>query len=336
MCIRDRYKFRFDFKASITVNRSIPAMIRFVYYLATSDIILIDDYYPDIYLVDYPKNVKVLQVWHACGAFKSLGFERLGKPGAPPFNTRVHKCYTHVPVSSYHSALHHAEGFAIDEKKFYPVGIPRTDIFFDDEYKAKTREQMLEVFPECKTAKTVYMYAPTFRGNNANNAHFPFDKLDLTAWGKFLDETDSVLIVKLHPFVKRRIEIPDEYAHRILDASDYREVNDILFIVDVLITDYSSIIYEMSLLKKPMLFFAFDQKYYEATRDFYEPYEELVPGKIVHDFDELMTALRDKDYEFEKMEGFIKKNFKYTDGKSTDRVIDQLIMGIEPEDNSRR
>lgn len=92
---------------------------------------------------------------------------------------------------------------------------------------------------------------PTFRGNNANNAHFPFDKLDLTAWGKFLDETDSVLIVKLHPFVKRRIEIPDEYAHRILDASDYREVNDILFIVDVLITDYSSIIYEMSLLKKP-------------------------------------------------------------------------------------
>lgn len=48
-----------------------------------------------------------------------------------------------------------------------------------------------------------------------------------------------------------------------------------------------------------MLFFAFDQKYYEATRDFYEPYEELVPGKIVHDFDELMTALKNKDYEFE-------------------------------------
>ena len=52
-----------------------------------------------------------------------------------------------------------------------------------------------------------------------------------------------------------------------------------------------------------------------------QPYEELVPGKIVHDFDELMTALKDKDYDFEKMDGFIKKNFKYTDGKSTDRVI---------------
>ncbi len=326
-----KFKFRFDFKASISVNRSIPAMIRFAYYLATSDIILVDDYYPDIYFVDYPKHIKILQVWHACGAFKSVGFERLGKSGAPAFNTKIHKCYTHVPVSSYHSALHNAEGFAIDIKKFYPVGIPRTDIFFDEEYKKKTRAEMLEVFSECKDAKTVYMYAPTFRGDNANNAYFPFDRLDFESWGKFLEETDSVLIVKLHPFVRRKVEIPEQYKHRILDASSYREVNDILFIVDVLITDYSSIIYEMSLLKKPMLFFAFDQKHYEATRDFYEPYEDLVPGKIVHNFDDLMTALRNKDYEFEKMDGFIKKNFTYTDGKSTDRVIDQLILGQTPD-----
>ena len=90
-----KYKFRFDFKASITVNRSIPAMIRFVYYLATSDIILIDDYYPDIYLVDYPKNVKVLQVWLRLRSVQVIGLERLGKPGAPPFNTR---CISAIPM----------------------------------------------------------------------------------------------------------------------------------------------------------------------------------------------------------------------------------------------
>jgi len=322
-----RFKFRYDFKANITEKKSIPKMIKFVYYLATSDIILVDDYYPDIYLVDFDKDVKILQVWHACGAFKAVGFERLGKQGAPAFNTRVHKCYTHVPVSSYHSALHNAEGFAIDESKFYPVGIPRTDIFFDEEYKKKTRAAMLEVFPQCRAADTVYLYAPTFRGNNALSAYFPFDKVDLSEFGKFLCETNSVLIVKMHPFVKRRLEIPEQYRDRIIDASDYREVNDILFIIDVLITDYSSIIYETSLLRKPMLFYAFDQKYYEATRDFFEPYEDLVPGKICNNFDDLMTALRQKDYEFEKMDGFIKKNFTYTDGKSTDRVIDQLILG---------
>ncbi len=327
-----KYTFRFDFKESINTKRNSFKMIRFSWYLATSDVILIDDYYPEIYKVDYPDNVKILQVWHACGAFKSLGFERLGKPGAPPFNTRVHKCYTHVPVSSQHSAKHHAEGFGLSESKFYPVGIPRTDIFFDQEYKKNTRERMFTEFPNCQGVSKVYMYAPTFRGDNAQNAYFPFDRFDLEKWGKFLDETDSALIIKLHPFVSRRVEIPAKYAHRIVDATDYREVNDILFIVDVLITDYSSIIYEMSLLKKPMIFFAFDQKYYEATRDFYEPYEDLVPGKIVHTFDALMDAMKNEDYDFYKMDGFIKKNFKYTDGKSTDRVIDQLIMGVEPED----
>lgn len=327
-----RYKFRFDFKASINQSRSVWKMARFAYYLATSDVILIDDYYPEIYKVDYPKHIKILQVWHACGAFKSLGFERLGKPGAPPFNTRVHKCYTHVPVSSYHSAKHHAEGFAIDESKFYPVGIPRTDIFFDEEYKKATRERMLDEFAPCRNANKVYLYAPTFRGDNATNAYFPFDKFDLDRWGEFLEKENSVLIVKLHPFVSQRVEIPPKYKDRILDATDYREVNDILFIVDVLITDYSSIIYEMSLLKKPMLFFAFDRRYYEATRDFYEPYEELVPGKIVTDFDELIEALEKQDYDFHKMDAFIKKNFTYTDGKATDRVIDQLIIGLPPKE----
>ena len=326
------YKFRFDFKESITTSRSTWKMIRFSYYLATSDVIIIDDYYPEIYKVDYSEHTKILQVWHACGAFKSLGFERLGKSGAPPFNTRVHKCYTHVPVSSYHSAKHHAEGFAIDESKFYPVGIPRTDVFFDEEYKRQTKERMYEEFKPCRNAKTVYLYAPTFRGNNAKDASFPFDKINLDRMGEFLEKTDSVMIVKMHPFVKKRIEIPKKYKDRILDAADYGEVNDILFIIDVLITDYSSIIYETSLLKKPMLFYAFDLKHYVSTRDFYEPYEDIVPGKIVTDFDDLMKALEQKDYDYHKMDAFIKKNFTYLDGKATDRVIDQLIIGIEPKD----
>ena len=186
---------------------------------------------------------------------------------------------------------------------------------------------MLEEFPACRNAKKVYLYAPTFRGDNATNAYFPFDKFDLERWGEFLEREGSVLIVKLHPFVNKRVEIPEAYKERILDATDYREVNDILFIIDVLITDYSSIIYETALLRKPMLFFAFDRRYYEATRDFYEPYDELVPGRIVTDFDDLLEAMEKEDYDSHKLDSFIKKNFNYTDGKSTDRVIDKLIMG---------
>jgi len=124
--------------------------------------------------------------------------------------------------------------------------------------------------------------------------------------------------------------IPEKYRDCIADAAQYREVNDILFITDLLITDYSSIIYEFSLLRRPMLFYAFDQIMYVSTRDFYEPYEDIVPGRIIKRFDQLMEALEKEEYDTDKIEWFIKKNFAYTDGKSTDRVID-LIVGDDKE-----
>lgn len=321
------FKFYFDFVANIADKRSIFDKLRFLYRLATSDIIMIDDYYPDIYQVDYAKDVKVVQVWHACGAFKALGQERMDKSGAPPLNTRVHKCYTAMPVSSEHSVLHHAEAFGIDEDKFYPIGIPRTDIFFDEEYKKNMVAELKETFPQIKTAKKVYMYAPTFRGDNALNAYFPFEKINLKKWGKRLKEEGSVLLIKMHPFVKEQVKIPEEYKDCIIDTASYREVNDLLFVVDVLITDYSSIIYEFSLLGRPMYFYAFDLNMYVETRDFYEPYEDIVPGKIIKNFDELLDTVSKGEYSKEELEKFVRKNFTYTDGKATDRVIDQIILG---------
>ena len=320
------YIFRFDFKPSIKSRRSFKSKILFTYYLATSDYIFVDDYQPEIYLNDYDPDVKIIQVWHACGAFKTVGFERLGAKGASAFNTRTHKCYTHVLVSSEHSAKHNAEAFAISRSKFYPVGVARTDIFFDEQYKTDAVSRMLEEFPQIKDADKVILYAPTFRGKNARDAFFPVHVLHFEKIGKYLKETNSCMIIKMHPFVKKRPQIPEEYSKYFIDASDYREVNDMLFVTDLLITDYSSVIYEASLLKIPMLFYVFDIKAYIDERGFYEPFEDIVPGKIVKTLSALIKALEDEDYESEKLDGFIEKNFKYTDGRSTDRAID-LIFG---------
>lgn len=136
------------------------------------------------------------------------------------------------------------------------------------------------------------------------------------------------MIIKMHPFVSNTVKIPDEYKDVFVDATEYREVNDILFITDLLITDYSSVIYEMSLLRKPMMFYAFDLESYVSERGFYEPYEKIVPGKIVSNIQELLRALEEEDFESEKLDEFIKRNFTYTDGKSTDRVI-ELVFGKE-------
>jgi CDP-ribitol ribitolphosphotransferase len=78
-----------------------------------------------------------------------------------------------------------------------------------------------------------------------------------------------------------------------------------------------------------MYFYAFDQRMYEMQRDFYEPYEDTVPGHIVHTFPKLLKALSEDDYDYSQLDAFIKKNFLYTDGKSTDRFIDQIILAEE-------
>lgn len=321
-----QFVFRYDFVSSINVKRSIWKFLRLGYWLATSDVVILDDYYPQIYVVDFPPDVKVIQAWHACGAFKTVGLERMGKPGAPALDTRIHKNYTHVPVSSMHSALHNAEAFGLNLNKFYPIGVPRTDIFFNEDYRQKACRQMYEAFPAAKAAKKVYLYAPTFRGINARDAWFPFDKVDLHRWGDFCRRTQSILLVKMHPFVPQKVEIPAEYADCIFDAANLREVNDLLFIVDVLVTDYSSIIYEFSLLHRPMYFYVFDQKMYEASRDFYEPFDQIIPGKAIKTFDGLMEALEKEDFDYNELDRFVKKNFACPDGKATDRFIDELIL----------
>lgn len=321
------YTILFDFKESIRKRKTPLEMIAFLRKLAAADIILVDDYYPEICKLEFDKDVKVFQVWHACGAFKTVGLERLDKKGAPPINSKAHKCYTHVPVSSELAALHCQESFGIDYAKIYPVGVPRTDIFFDEAYKARVCREVYRRFPKAEEARKVFLYAPTFRGDSALDAGFPMDSIDLEKWGQLCRERGDYLIIKMHPFVREQVYIPEMYRDVIADASSFREINDLLFIADVLITDYSSVIYEFSLLRRPCLMYAFDLEEYEAERDFYESYEDTVPGPILRTFDELIDYIKRDVYDREGLERFIRKNFTYTDGRSTDRVIDLMLKG---------
>jgi CDP-ribitol ribitolphosphotransferase len=136
-----------------------------------------------------------------------------------------------------------------------------------------------------------------------------------------------VVIFKMHPFVRTPLAIPEAFRDRLIDATRTSlDVNDLMFVVDLLITDYSSIVYEYAALGRPMLFFAYDLDEYIASRDFYEPFESFVPGRIVRTFDALLEAIRRDDYQIEKIAPFVARHYAYTDGHSADRVIDQLIL----------
>lgn len=321
-----RYRLRTLFKPSVSAGRGWRDRLRLPRLLAGSDVILLDDYQPIIYRFTPPVGVRVIQLWHASGAFKTVGYSRVGKPGGPSPYSMTHKNYTHAIVSSNHDVPYYAEAFGIPEERVVPTGIPRMDRFFDEQARTAGRASAHAAFPEIGERMAI-LFAPTFRGSGPRSAFYDIDLVDFAALHALCVEKDAVAIIRMHPFVREALAIPPQLGDRLLDGSRGDiDVNDLLFGVDLLITDYSSIVFEYSTLGRPMLFFAYDLEEYVATRDFYVPFEEFVPGRIVRTFDELLDAIRHDDYQVEKVAAFAGRHFEHLDGMSADRVIDELIL----------
>lgn len=320
---RGGYEIHTMLKPTIESKMSIFEKFKFLYNVATSKYILLDDFYPKIYSFSLRKDVELVQLWHACGAFKTFGFSRLGKKGGPKIRSKNHRNYTKAIVSSEKLRKHYAEGFGISVDNVVSTGVPRTDIFFDEEYKRKKMDELYGKYPILRDKKVI-MFAPTFRGNGQKTAYYDFDKFDIE---KMFNEfgKEYVVIMKLHPFVKDVPKIDEKYSDFIIDLSAEREINDLLFISDILITDYSSVCFEYSLLKRPMIFFAYDMEAYIASRDFYYPYKSFVPGPIVRDTDGIVNVIKKGDFKLEKLESFRNKFFDHFDGKSTERVVDMIL-----------
>ncbi len=294
---------------------------------ATSKVIILDEFTPQIHLIDIKPETKIVQLWHACGAFKTFGFTRLGKPKGSPQPTRMHRNYDYVTVSSDYCKKCHSEGFGIATKNVVPTGIARTDIFFDEEYKENFRKQFYSEYPNLKDKKIV-LFAPTFRGDIKQTARYPMELFDINEVCETLGDEYAV-IIKHHPFITEQHPIPEKYKDRVIDLSESTEINDLLFISDVIISDYSSLVFEASLLNIPMLFYAYDLQAYIKSRDFYFDFKLYIPGKICSSLYELLQAIKEEDFEMEKIERFRNMFFDDLDGKSSERIAQLIYKCLE-------
>ena len=297
--------------------------------LAKSGIIILVDYSPILDLVELKEDTKVIQLWHGGAGFKSSGYCRFGEKTSPsPYN-----CYrqiTYGVAGSRKIAEFHSEVWGINEEQIIPTGMPRMDRFLDKAYREQTEQKLREEYPFIN-GKKVILFAPTFRGENFKEATYPAEMLDLYAMYDLIGD-EYVLLIKMHPWVKDFPAVPSEFSNRIIDVSSYKDINDLYYITDLLITDYSSGIYEFSLMNKPILFYAFDEEEYAQSRGFHRPYRENAPGKVVSSFDELCDAIKEKDFEFEKVRKYVDNHFDFIDSGASDRVIDWLILGNLPDE----
>ena len=310
------------FFAQTSMMKMVKVLPKFLKLYATSRVVVVDDFFRLLNTFKRPEDTRIIQLWHACGAFKTFGYTRLGKPGGPHQYDKNHRMYDYAIVSSNEIARHYAEGFGISDSCVLATGVPRTDIFFDEGYSVKIKEELYERHPELK-GKKVLLFAPTFRGNGQVTAYYEIDRLEINELKRTLGD-DWAIIIKLHPFCKERFLIGEEFEDSIIDLSNEDELNDLLFITDLLVTDYSSCIFEASLLDIPMVFYAFDLEEYVRDRDFYYEFESFAPGKIVKTEDELIKCIKEKDFEQYKIKDFKNKFFDNTDGKSSKRIADKI------------
>src|SRR5699024_9596619 len=130
--------------------------------------------------------------------------------------------------------------------------------------------------------------------------------------------------------VNNTLTIPYEYADFFYDLSSFREINDLLLVTDILITDYSSDCFEFALLNKPMLFFGFDVEEYVRTRDFYYNFFDFIPGLLVKTTEEIVDVITNEKLQIEKLELFVDHFFNGTLGTASKKVVDEIcILSLE-------
>lgn len=291
--------------------------------LARADCIFIDESVTILNWLKLDKDVKLTQLWHAGVGFKSAGYARWGHVPSPE-KFSCHRQYTCGVCGSKKTAPVFSEVWGIDESMILPLGMPRIDEFLDEDHRRSSTGDIHNRYPVTATKKVI-LFAPTYRGKNWRDAHYPYEKIDFRGLYEACGD-EYVCFFKMHPFVKKAVPIPDEYLDRLMDVSDYPSINDLMYVTELLITDYSSDIYEFSLLGKPMLFYAFDEEEYAADRGFHLDYKKSTPGKVVQTMDELISAIKEKDFEKKKVSEYRNRCFDHVDTNACDRIIDKVIL----------
>jgi teichoic acid glycerol-phosphate primase len=304
---------------------SFFTFIRGVYHLATSRVVMADNYYGFLAVTEFKEEVNCVQLWHAAGALKKFGLmdpsiNKRTKKARERFKT-VYNRFTHVVVGSERMTTIFKNSFGISDDKIVRSGIPRTDYFYQLPLLNESEQALAAQFPIIQKKKVI-LYAPTFRDGDLVN---PKIHMNLTQMYAELGQ-EYVIFLRLHPAVK--IDTANMFPNFVYDVSHYKNINPLLTISDILITDYSSIPFEYSLLSKPMIFYTYDLDNYMETRGVEDSYIAELPGPIVKDTKSLIKAIKFHQYDMNKVNAFSRNWNTYSKGNASEQLV-SILYGKE-------
>lgn len=300
-------------------------ILKCMYHIATAKVCILDSYSIPISILKHKKDLEVIQIWHASGAIKKFGHQSLNKKEGRGMGIakimNMHKNYSHIMAPSKITGNFYSEAFKTDNDKVFLNALPRIDYLLDEELGKDKINEFYKEYPKFKNKETI-LYVPTFRKDK--------DCTDITKG--LIDSINFEkynLIIKLHPLDKT--EKMREYV-----VSNKYNTFDLLKIADYIITDYSAVAFEASVLNKPLYFYVYDIDEYEKTRGLNVNLVKEMKKSASTNIKKIVQAIENDEYDYQELEKFRNK-YMINDHNNTKRLVDfifkYLDKDVENEEN---
>jgi CDP-ribitol ribitolphosphotransferase len=298
----------------------LARVVRGMYHLRRARLFIVDNAYLPIHVTPHRPGTTVVQVWHATGALKRFGADA-ARPLAEPERRFLHRHYDYVVASGEAAREPYSRALRTPLERVLAVGAPRTDFLVDGDALAATRERLLAAHPVL-AGRRVVLYAPTFRGRGRGKREA--GTLDAVRLRELLPP-DHALVLKTHPNLDPGLT-PVAGFDLVLDPAD--ELDHAFAVTDVLVTDYSSSIFEWALLRRPLVLLVPDLVEYEADPGLYLDYRMEMIGALVTDTDGVAAAVLEGRLDRAAYDAFVARHLGSAPGGASDRFVERFVDPI--------
>ncbi|MER5555813.1 CDP-glycerol:glycerophosphate glycerophosphotransferase [Streptomyces sp. NPDC002793] len=278
--------------------------------------------------LDKPSGTTYLQTWHG-SAYKRMGFDetRVRLQNAPQ-RERLQRAvgrFDHFLVRSEHDERTLARAYRLPEETLLRTGYPRNDALAVARARDETEGRLPRAALDLPDHRKVVLYAPTFRGGPGRRKRQRL-LFDAARFAERFGDTYT-LLVRAHYL--ETASLPVCPPGTVVDVSRHHDVSELLALADVLVTDYSSIMFDYALLDRPIVLFAPDLDAYAAERGSYFDLREKAPGPVTETEDELFDALarlKTADTGFQERRAAFAEEFGgYDRGDAARTVVDTVF-----------
>ncbi len=216
--------------------------------------------------------------------------------------------------------------------KILQWGSPRNDILLDEKKRYACRDRVLNFYNIAPTTK-ILLYAPTFRADESLEPY----SVDYTAVKKACEQRfgeEFTVLVRLHPNIARRCAELNLQEQGVISATDYPDMQELLAASDVVISDYSSLMFDFALSQKPCFQFATDIEEYKQDRNFYFQLDHL-PFSVAQNNQELVDNILcfDEEKYNEKISEFFDSVGMVRTGDSSEKCADLILKYTETKNH---